>query len=592
MRRADALRRPDGRAEAAPADRGAQQPRRRDASSRTRRRRGSTSPTRRPARRGSPACRSRCTSSSGSRRSTGSAATGSSPGTPTTTATSTASEREFRGFGMVEQWDTEELARWPRGGRQPAGATSTRRRTCRRCSRDLVPHRGVRSTARSRRASSLASTATTGEYYREPDLADDARRCAAPPTPSSRQALTAGRGAGGLPRAEGLDAAPGGLRARRHGSADAPVHVSPSRTSRSSACSRAARQPPRGVPRASARDARRITTSAIRARSARRRTTLTLEVDDCRQRAAVGVDRLRAPAPDDRSLTEPIGPDQADATSVTSARSLHERGHDRRRRRRLSRARCRARRGPTSSPGLSRRAASRALRRCSAFDAARREHGSRYGGSATTCPTAEAAVDRRTLAHAVPPTIDSARARTGSDDLQPPALPFGAAGSRSRCRSRATRLALHRRLVSAVYGATSTTPSSTDGGYVAARTTAAGGCRRGGVLYSPAATHRGAELAEARAHFFLPASLPRPVRRRRPSASTTTTTTCWSRATRSQPRRRQRDVAVAVNDYRVLQPRAGRWTRTATAPRSPSTRSGWSSAGRDGQGRRRARATR
>ena len=44
-------------------------------------------------------------------------------------------EREFRGFGMVEQWDTEEFAALDRDGdaarRRP---TSTPPRTCRRCS--------------------------------------------------------------------------------------------------------------------------------------------------------------------------------------------------------------------------------------------------------------------------------------------------------------------------------------------------------------------------------------------------------------------------------------------------------------------------
>ena len=80
-RRAAALRRPDGRRQAAPARPDAQQPRRRDAPAATRRRRASTSPTGAPARRGSPGCRSRCTSSSGSRPSTGSGAAGSSPAT-------------------------------------------------------------------------------------------------------------------------------------------------------------------------------------------------------------------------------------------------------------------------------------------------------------------------------------------------------------------------------------------------------------------------------------------------------------------------------------------------------------------------------
>ena len=41
-------------------------------------------------------------------------------------------EREFRGFGMVEQWDTEELRR-PRRRDLVQRPTWTRPRTCRRC---------------------------------------------------------------------------------------------------------------------------------------------------------------------------------------------------------------------------------------------------------------------------------------------------------------------------------------------------------------------------------------------------------------------------------------------------------------------------
>ena len=90
-RPADALRRPDGRAEAAPARRDGQQPRRRDA--RRLRAVDQVLPAgqARRAGRGSRGCRSRCTWSSGSRPTTASAATASSPATPTTTATSTAS---------------------------------------------------------------------------------------------------------------------------------------------------------------------------------------------------------------------------------------------------------------------------------------------------------------------------------------------------------------------------------------------------------------------------------------------------------------------------------------------------------------------
>ena len=141
---AAALRRPDGRAQAAPARRREEQPRRRDP--RPLRAVDAVLPraTSAPAGRGSPGCRSRCTWSSASRPTTGSAATGSSPATPTTTATSTAVEREFRGFGMVEQWDTEEFAAFTEDGTAPRRRERRRRhRTCRRCYTKTWFHTGV-----------------------------------------------------------------------------------------------------------------------------------------------------------------------------------------------------------------------------------------------------------------------------------------------------------------------------------------------------------------------------------------------------------------------------------------------------------------
>ena len=86
-----ALPRPDGRQQAAPADRDAQQPRRGDDASTTRRRPSSTCATRPPARRGSPGCRSRCTASRRSPSPTCSRKTVFATPTATTTATSTAS---------------------------------------------------------------------------------------------------------------------------------------------------------------------------------------------------------------------------------------------------------------------------------------------------------------------------------------------------------------------------------------------------------------------------------------------------------------------------------------------------------------------
>ena len=51
-------------------------------------------------------------------------------------------EREFRGFGMVEQWDTEEFAALSAGGELPSG-DQHRRRLPRAAGadQDLVPHR-------------------------------------------------------------------------------------------------------------------------------------------------------------------------------------------------------------------------------------------------------------------------------------------------------------------------------------------------------------------------------------------------------------------------------------------------------------------
>ena len=42
-------------------------------------------------------------------------------------------EREFRGFGRVDQWDTEEIRDAVRRRAFPAATTSTPRRTCRPC---------------------------------------------------------------------------------------------------------------------------------------------------------------------------------------------------------------------------------------------------------------------------------------------------------------------------------------------------------------------------------------------------------------------------------------------------------------------------
>ena len=76
-------------------------------------------------------------------------------------------EREFRGFGMVEQWDTEEFAALPR--RTPRRRRQRRRGVARAAGADPRRwfHTGVYLDA-----THVASPATLrpGEYYREPGL--------------------------------------------------------------------------------------------------------------------------------------------------------------------------------------------------------------------------------------------------------------------------------------------------------------------------------------------------------------------------------------------------------------------------------------
>ncbi len=117
---------------------------------------------RRPGRRagrGSPGCRSRCTSSSGSRPTTGSAGNRFVTRYAYHHGFFDGVEREFRGFGMVEQWDTEELGDL-RGRR---GDDETPTRTCRRCSpapgSTPAPTSARDGSAGSTRASTTASRA-------------------------------------------------------------------------------------------------------------------------------------------------------------------------------------------------------------------------------------------------------------------------------------------------------------------------------------------------------------------------------------------------------------------------------------------------
>ncbi len=149
-------------------------------------------------------------------------------------------EREFRGFGMVEQWDTEEFAALTADGTLPAATnldaashvppvlTKTWFHTGVYLGRDHV----------SDFFAGLLDAHDAGEYYREPGLTDAQARAA----PAARHRPAAGPDAGGrtrsLPRAQGRDAAPGGLRPRRHGQGRASLHRHRAELHHSSACSR------------------------------------------------------------------------------------------------------------------------------------------------------------------------------------------------------------------------------------------------------------------------------------------------------------------------------------------------------------------
>ena len=72
-------------------------------------------------------------------------------------------EREFRGFGMVEQWDTEQFAALDVPARIPLRATWIRPHTCRRCGRK--PGSTPAPSSPKRRSPRRYD----GEYYRESD---------------------------------------------------------------------------------------------------------------------------------------------------------------------------------------------------------------------------------------------------------------------------------------------------------------------------------------------------------------------------------------------------------------------------------------
>ena len=121
-------------------------------------------------------------------------------------------EREFRGFGMVEQWDTEQFAALADGNvpadniaaasHVPPVHTKTWFHTGVYLGRDHV----------SDYFAGLLNATDQGEYFREPGLTDAEARALLLPDTVLPAGLTPGRRARSLPRAQGLDAAPGGLR--------------------------------------------------------------------------------------------------------------------------------------------------------------------------------------------------------------------------------------------------------------------------------------------------------------------------------------------------------------------------------------------
>ena len=109
---------------------------------------------------------------------TASAATASSPATPTTTATSTASSASSAASAWSSSGTPRSSRRSRRDGSSRPARTSTRRRTCRRCSRGpgSTPASIVGRERVSNYFAGLLDGDDRGEYYREPGLTDDRAR--------------------------------------------------------------------------------------------------------------------------------------------------------------------------------------------------------------------------------------------------------------------------------------------------------------------------------------------------------------------------------------------------------------------------------
>jgi len=114
-------------------------------------------------------------------------------------------EREFRGFGMVEQWDTEEFAALTESGILPE---ATNLDTASHVPPVLTRtwfHTGVYLDRES------ISRQFEGEYYHEPGLSDQKFRALLLPDHHTAHRPDARRRTGGLPRPQGIHAAQGGV---------------------------------------------------------------------------------------------------------------------------------------------------------------------------------------------------------------------------------------------------------------------------------------------------------------------------------------------------------------------------------------------
>ena len=356
-------------------------------------------------------------------------------------------EREFRGFGMVEQWDTEEFAALDRDG-DAARGDQHRRRLARAAGATRRPGSTPASTSAaitSPTSSPGCSNATDqGEYFREPGLTDAAGAGAAAadtvlpdrPDRSTKSAKPAARS-----RARCCARRSTRSTARAQG-ARIPT-PSPSRTSPSARCSRGAAT---ATPCSSPIRARRISYHYERnPADPRIQHALTLEVDDFGNVLQEAADRLRPPAADRRVVRRRRRSRRADHAAAHLHREpRHQR--DRRSARRLPHPaavrgahlradRLRAHRAGRPLPGLGLRRA-----RPAAHGRLRHEF---------TAP--EIRLRGRRHRQRVPPRpIEHVRTLYRRDDLTG-LLPLGRAASRSRLPGESYKLAFTPGLLAQVF---------------------------------------------------------------------------------------------------------------------------------------------